>query len=113
MSVERKLKFNILIVKREVESKVIKFLNHNGYSKYFLFYGKGSANSAILEYLGIGETENTILVFPLNETNSLKLFDTISKSEFLKHIIALRLPIKGISSKKSLDYFLKEVVTNE
>jgi len=113
MNGDSKLKFNFLIVNREIEKKLIKFLNRKGYNKYFLFYGKGSANSSILEYLGIGETENTILVFPLNEKNSIMLFEDITNSEFIKHTIAFRIPIKGISSKKSLDYFLKEVIKGE
>ena len=113
MKEKQKLKLNFLIVHRDHEKKVIKFLHNNGYRKYFLFYGKGSASSAILEYLGIGERENSILLFPLGEADSIKLFDMISDSELLKSIIAFRVPLKGISSKKSLDYFLKGVTCDE
>ena len=113
MKENQKLKFTFIILDRNIENKFIKFLSKNGYSDYFLFYARGSANSAILDCLGIGETEKEVIVIPSNEKKAIKLFEDISKSEYLKHIIAFRMPIKGISSKKSLDYFLKEVVTNE
>ena len=113
MKVEKKLKFNFIIMDRMLESKFIKFLKKYGYVKYFMFYGKGSASSAILDYLGIGETGSTIMVYPSNEKDSFELFDIVSNSDFIKNVIAFRVPIKGISSKKSLDYFLKEVVRDE
>ena len=109
MKEKPKLKATFIILKREYEHKFIKFLKKQGFEKYFLFYAKGSASSTILEYLGIGETENVILVYPSNENDAKKLFEIISSSEYLKQTIAFRCPIKGISSKKSLDYFLKEV----
>lgn len=109
----KKLKFNFIITNREIESKIIKFLKKNGYEKYFLFYGKGSASSALLDYLSIGETEKVVLVYPSNEEDSKRIMELVKNSDFLKETIVFRSPIKGISSKKSLDYFLKEVVVNE
>ena len=113
MEEKKKLKFTFMIVNRNHEKKFLKFINKQGYEEYFLFYGKGSASSAILDYLGIGETENTILVIPSNEKDAYKLLDIVSNSEFLKYVMAFVVPIKGISSKKSLDYLLKEVVVHE
>ena len=113
MKGNKKLKFNFIILDRNIENKFMKFLKKNGYDKYFLFYAKGSANSALLEYLGIGESEKEVIVIPSNESDAIKLFDIISNSEYIKQVIAFRSPIKGISSKKSLDYFLKEVVSDE
>lgn len=109
----KKLKFTFVITNRDLEKKLIKHLKKDGFEKYFLFYGKGSAGSILLEYLGIGETEKVILVYPSNEEDAKKIMKRIENSEYLKHTIAFRSPIKGISSKKSLDYFLKEAVTNE
>lgn len=113
MKEERKLKFTFIILDRNIESKFIKFLKKNGYGDYFLFYAKGSASSALLDYLGIGESEKEVLVFPSNEAKAIKLLESIEKSEYIKHVIAFRSPIKGISSKKSLDYFLKEAISDE
>lgn len=110
---QKKLKITLAIVNRNIEKKFIKYLFKNGYKDYFSFYGKGSASSALLDYLGIGETENTILVIPSNEKESIRLLEVIKTSEYLKNVIAFRIPIKGISSKKSLDYFLKEVIVHE
>ena len=113
MKVDRKLKLNFIIMNRTIEVKFIKFIKKHGFEKYFLFYAKGSATSDILDYLGIGEVEKEILVYPSNETDSKKLLSIINQSEYLKHCLAFSTPVKGISSKKSLDYFLKEVVSHE
>ena len=113
MKVNKKLKLNFLILDRDHESKIIKFLKKHGFDKYFLFYGMGSATSDILDYLGIGESEKVVFVYPSNEKDSDKLFELIKTSEYLKHCLVFKCPVKGISSKKSLDYFLKEVIVNE
>ncbi len=113
MDSKKKLKFTFIICNRDKESKLISFLKKKGYEKYFLFYAKGSASSEILEYLGLGETEKTVIVYPSSEKKALSLMQIIKESDYLKHVLAFRSPIKGISSKKSLDYFLKEVGENE
>ena len=113
MKVEKKLKFNFVIIDRTIETKFTKFLSKYGYDKYFMFFAKGSASSDILDYLGIAESEKIILVYPTNEKDSSKLFEIIENSEYLKHSLAFKCPIKGISSKKSLDYFLKGVISHE
>lgn len=113
MKENKKLKFTFVIINREYEKGFTKFLKQNGFEKYFLFFAKGSASSTLLEYLGIGETQITVLVYPTNETDAHKIVELVKTSEYFKHLILFRSPIKGISSKKSLDYFLKEVVTNE
>ena len=113
MSNNKKLKMNFIILDRIYESKFIKTMKKQGFIKYFLFYAKGSASSDILDYLGIGESEKEVLVYPTSEKDSDKLFHVISESEFMKKVLAFKVPVKGISSKKSLEYFLKEVVNNE
>ena len=113
MKVNKKLKLNFIIMNRTIETKFIKFMKKHGFEKYFLFYAKGSASSDILDYLGIGEVEKEILVYPSNEYDSEKLLKMIKESDYLKHCLAFSIPVRGISSKKSLDYFLKEVVSYE
>ena len=41
MKVKKKLKFTIILVKREISNKVINFLKTKGLENYFSFYGKG------------------------------------------------------------------------
>ena len=113
MKVNKKLKMNFIIMDRDIETKFIKFLRKQGFEKYFLFYAKGSASSDILDYLGMGEVEKEVLVYPSNESDSQKLLSIIQNSEYIKYCLAFSSPVKGISSKKSLDYFLKEVVSYE
>ena len=109
----KKLKFTFLITERTLASKLSKFLKINGFDKYFLFYAKGSATSTILEYLGIGETEKEVLIYPSNEEDAKKIMECIKQSEYIKETIVFRVPICGISSLKSLEYFLKEEKNNE
>lgn len=113
MKEKRKLKLNFLITERSLGNKVSKLLKEKGFDKYFLFYAKGSASSNILDYLGIGETEKEVIIYPSNESDALKIMECIKNSEFLKSTILFRVPVSGISSLKSLEYFLKEVSENE
>ena len=102
-----KLKLTFLITERNLGNKINKFLKDKGYDKYFLFYAKGSANSNVLDYLGIGETEKEIIVYPSNEEDALNIMNCIKESEFLKETIIFRVPVSGISSLKCLEYFLR------
>ena len=110
---KKKLKLTFLITERSQGNKINKFLKERGFDKYFLFYAKGSATSNILDYLGIGETEKEVIVYPSSENDALKIMSYIKESEFLKDTIVFRVPVSGISSLKSLEYFLKEVSENE
>lgn len=113
MKVEKKLKFTFLIVKRDATSKVVSYLKNLGLENYFSFYGKGSASVAILDYLGIGESENNVIVYPSSEEDALLIMDSLKNSEYLKDVIIFRVPVKGISSMSVLNHFLKEDEENE
>lgn len=113
MKVKKKLKFTFLITERSIGDKLNKYLATKGFDKYFSFYAKGSATSAILEYLGVGETEKDVIIYPSNEDDAIKIMDCLKESEFIKKTIVFRVPISGISSLKSLQYFLKEDVIDE
>ena len=113
MENKRKLKLTCLINERSLGNKINKFLKEKGFDKYFLFYAKGSASSTILEYLGIGETEKEVIIYPSNEKDAVSIMEYIKESEFIKSTIVFRVPVKGISSMKSLEYFLEGVSSNE
>jgi len=110
---EKKLKFTFLITERSLGNKINKYLKEKGFDKYFLFYAKGSASSTVLEYLGIGETEKEVIIYPSNEKDSISIMNLIKGSEYIKDTIVFRVPISGISSFKSLEYFLKGVSEDE
>lgn len=113
MNEKRKLKFTFLITNRSNGDKIVKYLSDIGFDKCFSFFGKGSASSNILDYLGIGETEKEILVYPSDVDGSNKIFEGIKNSEFIKNTIVFRVPVKGISSMKGLNYFIEEELVNE
>ena len=108
MQDNKKLKFTFLITQRDLGTKINKFLKEKGFDKYFLFYATGSADSTILEYLGVGETEKEVIVYPSNEKDAVSIMNCIRESEFIKNTIVFRVPVKGISNLKCLNYFLKE-----
>ena len=108
MKEKKKLKFTFLITERSLGNSISKYLKNKGFDKYFLFYAKGSASSTILEYLGVGETEKEVIVYPSNEKDAEIIMKSIKESEYLKNTIIFRVPVSGISSLKSLEYFLKE-----
>lgn len=107
---EKKLKLNFIITERSLGSKINKLLKEKGFDKYFLFYAKGSATSNILDYLGIGETEKEVLIYPSNDEDAKSIMDVIKQSDFIKQSIVFRVPVSGISNLKSLQYFLKEEI---
>ncbi len=113
MKVEKKLKFTFLITDRDEVNKIINYLKEKGIDNYFSFYGKGSASSSLLEYLGIGEVEKDILIYPSNESDACLIMESLKNSDHLKNTIVFRVPVKGISSMKSLNYLLKEEEDDE
>ena len=108
MKIDKKLKLTFLITQRSLGNKVTSYLQSKGIENYFSFYGKGSASSAILDYLGIGESEKDIIVYPSSEQDAKLIIGNIKDSEYLKNTIVFTVPVKGISSLNALDIFLKE-----
>lgn len=108
MKKQKKLKLMFLITNKELVNKVTDYLKSKGIETYFTFYGKGSASVSVLEYLGIGESEKSIIVYPSSEVESNIIMESIQNSEYLKNTIAFKVPVKGISSINILNYFLKE-----
>ena len=109
----KKLKLTFLITERSLGNKINKYLKEKGFVNYFLFYAKGSASSTILEYLGVGETEKEVIIYPSNEKDASLIMNYIKESEYIKNTIIFKVPVKGISSMKSLEYFLEGVSGNE
>lgn len=108
MKVQKKLKFTFLITNKEYGPKLVEYLKNKGIENYISFYGKGSANAAILEYLGIGERENDVLIYPSNSTDANLILEYIKENEYLlKNTIAFIVPVKGISSMNILNHLLK------
>ncbi len=107
MKVQKKLKFTFLITNKEYGTKIVEYLKNKGIENYISFYGKGSASASILEYLGIGERENDILIYPSNSTDANLILEYIKESEYLKNTIAFIVPVKGISNMNVLNHLLK------
>lgn len=109
MKVNKKLKLTIIITNKELGNKVRDYLKNQGIENYFSFFGKGGASKAILEYLGVGESEKDIILYPTNEEDALLIMESIKNSEYFKNTVVFRIPIKGISNINVLNELLKEV----
>lgn len=90
---EEKLKLHMLfiIVDRKKGSKITDLLDDKGLHFHLIFLGRGTANSEILEYLGLGETEKDIIVSVVKEELVEDIF------EDLKNKIGIETPAKGVA----------------
>ena len=110
MKIKKKLKLTFLITNRDLGTKLTDYLKSKGIDMYFSFYGKGSASTALLDYLSIGQNEKDIIIYPGSEEDSKLIMEAIKNSEYYKSTLLFRIPVKGISSLNILNYFLKEEV---
>ncbi|HEY8389722.1 MAG TPA: hypothetical protein VIL26_02025 [Clostridia bacterium] len=90
---EEKLKLYMLfiIVDRKKGSKITDMLDDKGLHFHVIFLGRGTANSDILEYLGLGESEKDIIVSVVNDEKVKDIF------EELKTRFGIETPAQGVA----------------
>lgn len=97
-------KLLVSIVSRGSGRKVKEILNELSAALSFTFTGYGTAHSALLDYLGIGETEKTIVFSVIPETDEGRIMRElrIQMSLYLAGKgISFTIPLAGISEKIS------------
>lgn len=95
----------VLICDRGKGKKVTGFFEDRGASYNFLMLGKGTAGSRILAYLGLGETEKTLLFSVLPSDAVGDVLAEIDEALDLKqpgHGIAFTLPIDGACAERAI-----------
>ncbi len=88
------------IVNREDAGRLKEVLDECSISLTFAFAGTGTAHSAVLDYLGIGQTEKSILVSLFPETDEERILREIRVKMSLYRVgrgISFTVPLSGIS----------------
>lgn len=99
------MKLLIVICDRNLTDKVMKSLAEIGVNYHISCYAKGTANSEILSYFGLAETDKELI---LSFVDKEKLESVMKKLEGLEFIrkhgaVAFAIPLDG-AAKKSLDF---------
>lgn len=97
---ENRSKLLVSIVNSEDSSRLKEVLDDSSISLTFTFAGMGTAHSAVLDYLGIGQTEKSIMLSIIPETDEELILKEIQKKMSLYRVgrgISFTIPLSGIS----------------
>ncbi len=109
------LVFMITIVNRGSSEKIMNIFNKEGVMFCLLTLGKGTANSKILDYLGLGETEKELLFSTMPLRQSKLLLDKMNTENYLNKSgrgIAFTVPVNGIYGINTKKYHEKLMKIN-
>lgn len=108
------MKVLIVICDRNLSSKILKLLDNMGIFYHISCYAKGTANSEILAYFGLAETEKELIISFIKNEDTKKIMDSLSELEFVKNhgAVAFTIPVNGIG-KKTLEFIKKLEEKNE
>lgn len=96
-----KIKLLVAIVGQTDEKKIVEILNRGSVAIAYSFEGVGTARSAVLDYLGLGETKKRIVLGLFPETNEKSLLERIQNETSLYLVgkgICFTMPLTGIST---------------
>jgi len=103
----KKIKIIITIVNRGKAEKVTELFKKHDIRFNIICLGRGTANSEILDYLGLGETEKDIVISVVHEENVQSVMQELNdKMKFSKpgNGIAFTIPITSVDGAVTLDY---------
>lgn len=93
-------KLLVSIVNKEDENFLKEVLNEHSLALAYTFAGMGTAHSAVLDYLGIGQSEKSILLSLIPETDELLILHEIRLKLMQFRVgkgISFTIPLSGIS----------------
>ncbi len=99
------LKVMIIIIDRNKTEKLLSKLNRLGINFPHVFRASGTAKSDVLEVLGIGHSEKSIVFFTTTSDDVLKINDLLtSEFDLLKkgNGIAFTIPISSVGGPATL-----------
>lgn len=108
----KRIKLLITIVDRGKGKKLTELFNEDNVRYNIIALGKGTANSEILDYLGLGEIEKDIVLSIVHEEDIKNIFKKLQEKMYLSkpgNGIAFTIPITSIDSNNSLEYLFKLV----
>lgn len=103
------MKLLFVICDRNITAKILKQLNKLNANYHISFYAKGTANSEILSYFGLAETEKEMIMTFVEKDNVENILNTFLDMEYFKNhgAVAFTVPLDGIG-RKTLE-FLKQM----
>lgn len=99
MNEDRRVEWLITIVDRGKGEKVTEIFHENGIGYHLIFKGRGTANSEIMDYLGLDQPEKEIvasLIFQHQISEIMSRIATIMKFDRPGSGIAFSIPLSGI-----------------
>ncbi|HAK44067.1 MAG TPA: hypothetical protein DCM59_16970 [Clostridium sp.] len=99
------IKLMVTIIDRGKGEKVTDICKENNISFHLICLGKGTANSEILEYLGIGDTEKDIVMSSVPEDRATSIVRELSKKLQLDkpgNGIVFTIPISSVAGVVTL-----------
>lgn len=106
-TVHKKIKLLITIVDRGKGKRIIELCQREYSAFHLSFMGRGTANSELLDYLGLGETEKDIVMSVVLEerlTQVMSLLDQEMKFSQPGNGIAFTIPIKSVGGPMTLQF---------
>lgn len=95
-----RVKLLVSIVNEKDDRKLTELLNESSIGLSFKFAGTGTAHSALLDYLGIGETEKAVVIAIIPENDEEAIIREIGKELSLYLVgkgISFTVPLSGVS----------------
>lgn len=103
------MKLLIVICDRSITNKILKLLNDQHVYYHISCYAKGTANSEILSYFGLAETEKEMILSFVNDDCVSTIMEKLGGVEFIERhgAVAFTIPMDGIG-RKTLE-FIKQL----
>ena len=95
------MKLLFVICDRNITAKILKILNESHVNYHISCYAKGTANSEMLAYFGLAETEKEIIFSFVQADFVQEVMDKLSSFELVKNhgAVAFTIPLNGIGRK--------------
>lgn len=95
----------VVICDRSITNKILKTLNelHVGY--HFTCYAKGTANSEMLNYFGLAETDKELVLSLVSKENIDEIMAGLGSVDLIKNhgAVAFAVPLDGVG-RKTLEF---------
>ena len=103
-----KLKLLVTIVNRGKGSEVTEFLKEFGVNCQTICLGYGTADSELLSYLGLGETEKEIVLSLITEEDHQRAFPALADKMQLGrvgHGVAFSIELNSVGGPRTYEFF--------
>jgi len=100
------IKLIVCILPRGASEKITVHCLEKKIAFHLLLLGRGTADSTILDYLGLGETEKDIFLLSVRKSEASKLLESLKEELQLEkpgHGIAFSIPLSSVAERHTLE----------